>query len=149
MVMRRPMLQPLAPSLHSKSMPSVCPRDAPVRPGIKELLLKHAGVFATPHGLPPDRGIDHVIQEYPGSKPVYRPPRRVREPSNSLYGSPILFFPKKDGTLRMCIDTKAVSAQTIPQRTPIPRADMLFDCLQGAHNTLLPLIYVAVTIKSA
>eukprot|EP00955_Chlamydomonas_euryale_P020911 221513-Chlamydomonas_euryale.AAC.1 len=97
-----------------------------VRPDIKELMLKHAGVFATPHGLTPDRGVDHVIKEYRGSKPVYRPSRRVCpskarevqarveqlllngfiEPSNSPYGSPILFVPKKDGMLRICIDTQ-------------------------------------------
>jgi hypothetical protein len=56
------------------------------------------------------------------------------EPSTSPYGSPIIFVekPGQPGKLRMCIDTRALNAQTIPIRTPIPRQDMLFDRLHGA-----------------
>ena len=32
----------------------------------------------------------------------------------------------------MCLDTRALNAQTVPMRTPIPHTEMLFDALQGA-----------------
>ena len=34
-------------------------------------------------------------------------------PSVSPYGAPILFVRKKDGTLRMCIDYRALNKQTV------------------------------------
>eukprot|EP00961_Rhodomonas_salina_P163251 2198879-Rhodomonas_salina.1 len=49
--------------------------------------------------------------------------------SNSPYGTPVLFDPKKDGGLRLCIDYSALKAQTFKDRFPIPLAEDLFDCL--------------------
>jgi len=34
-------------------------------------------------------------------------------PSNSPYGAPVLFAPKKDGGLRLCLDFRALNNQTI------------------------------------
>ena len=34
-------------------------------------------MFGTRKGLPPDRGISHIIVEELGSRPVYRPPYRL------------------------------------------------------------------------
>ena len=53
-------------------------------------------------------------------------------PSKSPYGAPILFVKKKDGTLRMCIDYRALNKITVKNRYPLPRIDDLFDRLQGA-----------------
>ncbi|GJP77657.1 hypothetical protein CLOP_g8017 [Closterium sp. NIES-67] len=53
-------------------------------------------------------------------------------PSTSLFAAPILFTPKKDGGLRMCIDYRALNRVTIKSRYPIPRADELIDQLRGA-----------------
>src|SRR5277367_4541228 len=53
-------------------------------------------------------------------------------PSKSPYGAPILFAPKQDGTLRMCVDYRALNRQTIRNRYPLPRIDDLIDRLQGA-----------------
>ena len=89
--------------------------DPHVSSEIRSLLMEYKDVFATPHGLPPDRGIEHVIQEIPGSSPVYRPPYRLSpdetketcaqvrqlisdgfiEPSNSPYGAPSYLSQKR------------------------------------------------------
>lgn len=54
-------------------------------------------------------------------------------PSDSPYGAPVLFVPKKDGTLRMCLDFRALNAQTIKDRYPLPRDQDLFDQFKGAN----------------
>ncbi|KAJ9512229.1 hypothetical protein QJQ45_012793 [Haematococcus lacustris] len=53
------------------------------------------------------------------------------EPSNSPYGAPILFVQKKDGSLRMSIDYRALNKLTVRDRYPLPRIDDLFDKLAG------------------
>ncbi|GJP71461.1 hypothetical protein CLOP_g2295 [Closterium sp. NIES-67] len=58
--------------------------------------------------------------------------RQFRPPSTSPFAAPILFTPKKDGGLRMCIDYRALNRVTIKSRYPIPRADELIDQLRGA-----------------
>src|SRR5436189_5534380 len=50
----------------------------------------------------------------------------------SPYGAPVLFVKKKDGTLRMCIDYRALNSQIIQNRYALPRIDELFDRLHGA-----------------
>ena len=54
------------------------------------------------------------------------------QPSHSPYGAPILFVPKKDGGLRMCVDYRALNKQTVKNRYPLPRIDDLLDTLYGA-----------------
>ncbi|CAI7807806.1 unnamed protein product [Closterium sp. NIES-54] len=53
-------------------------------------------------------------------------------PSTSLYGAPVLFTPKPDGSLHMCIVYRALNKQTIKNKYPIPRIDDLLDQLRGA-----------------
>nr|GEY70593.1 putative reverse transcriptase domain-containing protein [Tanacetum cinerariifolium] len=103
-------------------------------------------------GLPPVREIKFCIDLIPGVLPVVKSPYRqapskmqelsnqlkeIQEkglirPSHSPWGVPILFFKKKDGALRMCIDYRELNKLTIKNRYPLPRIDDLFDQLQGA-----------------
>lgn len=53
-------------------------------------------------------------------------------PSISPWGSPVLFTPKKDGSLRMCIDYRALNKQTIKNQVPLPRIDEVWDQVGGA-----------------
>ena len=52
------------------------------------------------------------------------------QPSNSPYGSPILFVRKSSGELRMCVDYRALNDQTIKDRYPIPRIEEMLDMLK-------------------
>ena len=53
-------------------------------------------------------------------------------PSVSLWGAPLLFVKKKDGTLWLCIDYKQLNKLTINNKYLLPRIDDLFDQLKGA-----------------
>ena len=52
-------------------------------------------------------------------------------PSASLWGSPVLFVKKKDGSMRMCIDCRSLNAVTIKNKYPLPRIDDLLDQLKN------------------
>ncbi|GKC62694.1 retrotransposon protein, putative, ty3-gypsy subclass [Tanacetum coccineum] len=54
-------------------------------------------------------------------------------PSSSLWGAPVLFVKKKDGSFRMCIDYIELNKLTIKNRYPLPRIDDLFGQLQGSQ----------------
>lgn len=118
------------------------------------LLKQYADVFpdTLPHGLPPSRSIDHRIELKPGSAPTNRPIYRMSppeldevkkqidqlmqagfiRPSKSPFGAPLLLVKKKDGSMRMCVDYRALNEITIKNSYPLPRIDELFDRLQGA-----------------
>jgi hypothetical protein len=103
-------------------------------------------------GMPPDRDIEFVIELKPGTTPIYNTPYRmatpelaelkehVKEllgkgfihPSSSLWGAPMIFVLKKDGTQRLCVDYHALNEVTIKNKYPLPRIDDLFDQLRGA-----------------
>ena len=54
----------------------------------------------------------------------------VRE-SKSPYSSPIVCVRKKDQSLRLCIDYRALNKKIIPDRQPIPRIQEILDGLGG------------------
>jgi hypothetical protein len=101
--------------------------------------------------MPPDRGIEFVIELKPGTTPIYKTPYRMATPelaewkghikellekgfvcpSSSPWGAPVIFVPKKDGTQRLCVDYHALNEVTLKNKYPLPRIDDLFDQLRG------------------
>ena len=55
-------------------------------------------------------------------------------PSTSPYGAPVLFVRKKDGSIRMCVDYRALNKDTIKNKYPLPHIDDLLDRLAGARH---------------
>jgi hypothetical protein len=105
-----------------------------------------------PEDLPPRRRVDHAIEVMPGVEPPAKAPYRMNheklkelkvhleellpkgyiKPSKSPYGAPVLFVHKKDGTLKMCVDYRALNKATVKNRYSLPRIDDLFDRLSEA-----------------
>nr|GEV01859.1 hypothetical protein [Tanacetum cinerariifolium] len=95
--------------------------------------------------------IEQVIDEFkdvmPKELPKKLPPMREElrkqlkelmdagyiRPSKAPYGASMLFQRKKDGSLRMCIDYRALNKVTIKNKFPIPLIANLFDQLGKAR----------------
>jgi hypothetical protein len=122
-------------------------------PEIQSLLHSYAHLFQPPTQLPPSRACNHTIPLVPGSKPValrpYRYPPKLKDeletqvqdmlkqgiiqPSASLFSSPVLLVPKKDGSYRFCVDFRHLNAITIKSKFPVPIFDQLMDELAHAQ----------------
>ncbi|GKA15714.1 putative reverse transcriptase domain-containing protein [Tanacetum coccineum] len=103
-------------------------------------------------GIPPARQIEFQIDLVPSVALVARAPYRLApsemkelagqlqelsdkgfiRPSSSPWGAPVLFFKKKDGYFRMCIDYRELNKLMVKNCYPLPRIDYLFDQLQGS-----------------
>ncbi|KAF5230292.1 hypothetical protein FAUST_9880 [Fusarium austroamericanum] len=102
--------------------------------------------------IPEHKGTDHRIDLIPDKTPPYGPiyplsqselgelrqylddnlaTGRIR-PSKSPAGAPILFVPKKDGTLRLCVDYRGLNGVSIKNRYPLPLVTEILDRIQGA-----------------
>ena len=123
-------------------------------PEIKNLLKEFEDVFPDeiPKGFPPQRKHDFKIDlkenATPQKKGIYRLSEREMEelrkqldellekefirPSKSPWGAPIIFMTKKDNTLRMCMDYRALNKLTVKNSYPLPRIDEIFDQLKGS-----------------
>ncbi|GJP45979.1 hypothetical protein CLOM_g5322 [Closterium sp. NIES-68] len=121
---------------------------------IKDLLKEFQDILLDdlPNELLPYHTHQHEIVEEPGSKPTFRAPYRLSPTeltdmektdrvSPSQRTHPTIHFtircpstsftPKPDGSLRMCIDYRALNKQTI-KKISVPRIDDLLDQLRGA-----------------
>ncbi|GBG70615.1 hypothetical protein CBR_g6741 [Chara braunii] len=130
-------------------------------PEIETIVAKYPDLFEEPTRVV-DREIVHAIEIIPGSKTpkgriysmapteldeIRRQLKELTEkgwirPSTSPFGSPVLFVPKKGGTLRMCIDYRGLNAITVKNTEPLPRIDDLFDRVQGCKY------YTKIDLKS-
>jgi hypothetical protein len=52
-------------------------------------------------------------------------------PSSSLWGAPVLFKEKKDGTQWMCVDYCSLNKVIIKNKYPLPRIEGLFNQMKG------------------
>lgn len=103
-------------------------------------------------GLPPERDVEHVIDtgdaEPINKAPFKMSPRELDElreelkelldlglirPSSSPWGTSVLFVKKKDGSMRLCIDYRALNAVTRRNTNPLPRRNECLERLGGAR----------------
>ena len=93
----------------------------------------------------------HRINLKPGARPIYQAPYRAGpiarekeekeidrilragiEPTSTEWASPVVFVPKKDGTMRFCVDYRKQNAVTVRDSYPLPRMDEFIDSLGDA-----------------
>ena len=117
---------------------------------LQKLIEHYPDVFTNKPGR--TKKLTHKIQIKDGTRPIqvgpYRcaPKRReiieenindmlkegIITPSKSPWASPVVLAPKKDGTLRFCIDYRKLNAITVKDAYPIPRIDDTLDALEEA-----------------
>jgi hypothetical protein len=66
----------------------------------------------------------------------------IRE-SQSLARAPVLFSPKKNGDLRLCVDYRGLNAITVKNWYPLPLINELLDRLSGS------VIFSKINLKDA
>lgn len=122
---------------------------------IEQLMQTEYGdmlVDKLPEGLPPVRDVEFAVDLVADATPPYRHPYRMSvperqalkeeidtwlkngwiRPSVSPFAAATLNIPKKDGSVRVVIDYRAINNLTIKNRASLPHIEDLFDTLQGA-----------------
>ena len=123
------------------------------RDRVKRMLNEHEKVFASNDAALGDfKGLEmkiHLTDNQPVRRhynsiprPLYDDVRNhitdmlhrgIIQPSTSNYSSPLVLVRKKDGTMRICVDYRAVNAKTVGESNPIPRIQDIMDSLGGMH----------------
>jgi len=121
-------------------------------PLLVPVVREYPDIFEEVSGLPPVREIEFKIELEKDARPIALPlrpmaPRERREldkqvtelwqkkfirRSISEWGAPVVFATKADGSLRLCVDYRALNKMTKKNRYPLPRIDDLFDQLACA-----------------
>ena len=103
-------------------------------------------------GIPPDRGVEHIIELEIGTQPIKmhpdKHPKRIWakieedikylldlgliRPTSNPYSSLVVMVKKNYRTLRMCIHFTALNKNTMKNRHRIPRIHELMDKLHGS-----------------
>ena len=114
-------------------------------PELREVVNTFDTIFAPPSHEPPNRAVKHHIELIKDALPIKRRPYPLPEhklkamktqitdlhrtgwiePSISPWGAPILFVPKKNGELRMCVDFRDLNAMTVDDCFPLPRIEVM------------------------
>jgi reverse transcriptase-like protein len=140
--------------LHIESIDGPTPEQS-APPELPPEIMHRAAVFSeeAARELPVLEGAEHRIDLAEGAEPPQGPiyplsqsqleelATYIREnlangrivESSSPAGAPILFVPKKDGTLRLCVDYRGLNKVTIKNRYPLPLVSDLMDRLLGAR----------------
>lgn len=126
-------------------------KDVSHPPVVKDLAIKYPNAFSDQLEFPVERKWDHHI-DVQGSEPIAQKNYKMSpleldylkkeldkllalnfiRPSNSPWSSPVLFVKKKDGTLRLCVDYRALNKVSKSDKYPIPRIDELLERLSTA-----------------
>ena len=127
--------------------------DPSLRKRILEMLDSHSEMW-TPGKLGEINVTEHQIELVPNSRAIRSQPYRqgpatrevvakniremieadVIEPAQSEWASPVVLVPKKDGTLRFCVDYRKLNAVTVSDTYPLPRID---DCIDSLGNATI------------
>ena len=119
---------------------------------LRILVNDYEDVFMTPgEVLEGTTLVEHAIELKEGSTPIKQPYRnplayrkiitdevndmlakKVIRPSNSPWASPVVIVRKKDGSIRFCVDYRALNHITIKDSHPLPRIDETLATLCGA-----------------
>ena len=134
-------------------------------PTIPKKYRNLANVFSpsNANSLPPHRDEDHTIELELGNTPPFCPLYNLSEyqltmvreyinenlanwfiPSfKSSARAPVLYTPKPDGTLRLCVDYRSLNFMMIKNRYSLPLIDEILDRLSGAR------VFTKIDLKNA
>ena len=119
---------------------------------LKALIAEFADIFAENHFELGRSGVCRHQITTTTQQPIYRPPYRtpkyledfikeeltkmleagIIQESSSPWAFPVVIVNKKDGTLRFCVDYRALNDITIKDRYPLPRIDEMLESLGSA-----------------